>query len=115
MRPVDSLSDLLGAAAPKAIGVLVRRFGDFAACEDAVQVALLAAATQWPVHGVPDNPTGWVVTVASRRRIELYRADEARRMIKPTQIPLLERLEEALDTQVGAATASGTVLDHGHG
>ena len=79
MRPVDSLSDLLGVAAPKAIGVLVRRFGDFAACEDAVQDALLAAATQWPVHGVPDNPTGWVVTVASRRRIEQYRADEARR------------------------------------
>jgi predicted RNA polymerase sigma factor len=76
---VDSLSDLLRVAAPKAIGVLVRRFGDFAACEDAVQDALLAAATQWPVHGVPDNPTGWVVTVASRRRIELYRADEARR------------------------------------
>ncbi len=76
MRPLD---DLLRDAAPKAIGVLVRRFGDFASCEDAVQDALLAAATQWPVHGVPDNPTGWVVTVASRRRIELYRADEARR------------------------------------
>lgn len=76
MRPLD---DLLRDAAPKAIGVLVRRFGDFAACEDAVQDALLAAATQWPVHGVPDTPTGWVVTVASRRRIELYRADEARR------------------------------------
>ena len=54
VRPVDSLSDLLGVAAPKAIGVLVRRFGDFAACEDAVQDALLAAATQWPVHGVPE-------------------------------------------------------------
>lgn len=79
MTPVPRLDDLLREAAPKAIGALVRRFGDFAACEDAVQEALLAAATQWPVDGVPDNATAWVVRVASRRRIEIYRADEARR------------------------------------
>ena len=48
-------------------------------------------------------------------RVAWFEPDEARRMIKPTQIPLLERLEEALDTQVDAATAAGTVLDHGHG
>jgi hypothetical protein len=36
-------------------------------------------------------------------------------MIKPTQIPLLERLEEVLDGQVGAAATSGSVLDHGDG
>lgn len=76
MLPLD---DLLRDAAPKTIGALVRRFGDFAACEDAVQEALLAAATQWPVDGLPDNATAWLVRVASRRRIEMYRADEARR------------------------------------
>jgi predicted RNA polymerase sigma factor len=72
-------NDLLGQLAPRAIGLLVRRFGDFAVCEDAVQDALLAAATQWPVQGIPENPQGWLVTVASRRRIELHRADTARR------------------------------------
>ena len=79
MSPVSDLNDLLRGLTPSTIGVLARRFGDFATCEDAVQEALLAAATQWAAHGVPDNPQGWLVTVASRRRIELYRADAARR------------------------------------
>lgn len=79
MRASDDLNSLLREFAPRTIGVLARRFGDFAMCEDAVQEALLAAATQWPVHGVPENPQGWLVTVASRRRIEFFRAEAARR------------------------------------
>lgn len=79
MSTASDLNDLLRALAPRTIGVLARRYGDFATCEDAVQEALLAAASQWPVHGVPENPQGWLVTVASRRRIELHRADAARR------------------------------------
>lgn len=79
MSAASDLNDLLRDLAPRTIGLLVRRFGDFAACEDAVQEALLAAATRWPAEGVPSNPQGWLVTVASRRRIELYRADRARR------------------------------------
>ena len=50
--------------------MLVRRSGDFADAEDAVQEALLAAATQWPADGVPDNPRGWLVAVASRRLVD---------------------------------------------
>ena len=59
--------------------MLARRFGDFATAEDAVQEALLAAATQWPADGLPDNPRGWLVQVAYRRMIELVRAEAARR------------------------------------
>jgi RNA polymerase sigma factor (sigma-70 family) len=58
---------------------LARRYDGFDICEDAVQEALLAAATQWPTDGVPDNPTGWLVTAASRRWIEVHRRDLARR------------------------------------
>ena len=29
-----------------------------------MQEALLAAAVQWPAEGVPDNPRGWLITVA---------------------------------------------------
>ncbi|MGR6318157.1 sigma factor-like helix-turn-helix DNA-binding protein [Micromonospora soli] len=65
--------------APQVLGVLARRFGDFATAEDAVQEALLDAATQWPVDGLPDNPRGWLVQVAYRRMIELVRAEAARR------------------------------------
>jgi RNA polymerase sigma factor (sigma-70 family) len=70
---------LLRELTPRVLGVLVRRFGGFDQCEDAVQDALLAAAQQWPADGVPANPTGWLVTVASRRWTELWRSETARR------------------------------------
>ncbi|MEV0152507.1 sigma-70 family RNA polymerase sigma factor [Micromonospora sp. NPDC050686] len=77
--PDRTVEDLLRELAPQVIGVLSRRFGDFATAEDAVQEALLAAATQWPDEGLPDNPRGWLIQVAYRRMIELVRAETARR------------------------------------
>jgi RNA polymerase sigma factor (sigma-70 family) len=73
------VEDLLRDLTPRVLGALLRRYGDFGTCEDAVQEALLAAAVQWPAEGVPANPTGWLITVASRRRAELWRSDSARR------------------------------------
>lgn len=75
---MNEIERLLRSLAPAVLGPLVRRYGGFDTCEDAVQEALLAAAHQWPVEGVPDNPRGWLATVAARRRIELLRADTAR-------------------------------------
>ncbi|MEX2106927.1 MAG: sigma factor [Solirubrobacterales bacterium] len=57
----------------------MRRFGDFADSEDAVQEAMVAASTQWPPRGTPDNPVGWLVHVASRRMTDRIRSDAARR------------------------------------
>ena len=71
--------DLLRRLAPQVLGAVGRRSGDFAAAEDAVQEALLAAATQWPVDGQPANPLGWLIRVASRRMADHYRSDERRR------------------------------------
>jgi RNA polymerase sigma factor (sigma-70 family) len=71
--------DLLRSLAPQVLGVLVRRYGHFDAAEDAVQEALLAASFQWPEQGVPDNPRGWLITVASRRLLDELRSDQARR------------------------------------
>jgi RNA polymerase sigma factor (sigma-70 family) len=73
------VEDLLRTLAPRVLGALVRRHGQFDACEDAVQEALLAAATGWPKSGVPDNPHGWLVTVAGRRLTDEVRSDIARR------------------------------------
>ena len=70
---------LLRELAPQVLGSVVRRFGDFAAAEDAVQEALLAAALQWPREGVPDNPRGWLIHVAARRMTDQIRSDLARR------------------------------------
>jgi RNA polymerase sigma factor (sigma-70 family) len=71
--------DLLRTLAPQVLGAVVRRFGDFAAAEDAVQEALLAASQQWPAEGVPDNPRGWLIQVAARRMTDHIRAELARR------------------------------------
>jgi RNA polymerase sigma factor (sigma-70 family) len=81
------LEDLLRTTAPQVLGAVVRRYGDFDTCEDAVQEALLAAAQQWPADGVPDNPAAWLIRVASRRRIELLRSETARRRREEAQRP----------------------------
>ncbi|GAA2325755.1 RNA polymerase sigma factor [Streptomyces cuspidosporus] len=73
------IEDLLRDLAPQVLGALVRRYGAFDACEDAVQEALLAAALQWPEAGVPDNARGWLVTVASRKLVDQVRSEAARR------------------------------------
>jgi RNA polymerase sigma factor (sigma-70 family) len=75
---------LLRELAPQVLGALVRRYGDFEMCEDAVQEALFAASAQWPVEGEPDKPKGWLITVASRRRMELWRNESARRRREET-------------------------------
>ena len=71
--------DLLRELTPQVLGALVRRQGQFEGCEDAVQEAVLAATVQWPDSGVPENPRGWLLTVASRRLIDQIRSDHARR------------------------------------
>ncbi len=72
-------TDLLRDLAPRALGAVVRRYGHFADAEDAVQEALLAAATTWPAGGTPDSPLAWLIRVASRKMADRYRSDEARR------------------------------------
>jgi RNA polymerase sigma factor (sigma-70 family) len=71
--------NLLRELAPRVLGAVIRRFGDFAAAEDAVQDALLAAAVQWPQEGMPDNPRGWLIQVAARRMTDHLRSELARR------------------------------------
>jgi RNA polymerase sigma factor (sigma-70 family) len=70
---------LLRELAPQVLGAVIRRFRDFAASEDAVQQALIAAAQRWPSDGMPDDPRAWLIRVASRRMIDEVRADVARR------------------------------------
>ncbi|MFD5565002.1 RNA polymerase sigma factor [Kitasatospora griseola] len=94
--------DLLRTLAPQVLAALLRRHpGAFDSCEDAVQEALLAAAVQWPQQGRPENPRGWLVTVASRRLVDLVRAERARRereerlFLATPQSELLDRAADA--------------------
>ena len=91
------VEDLLHRLAPQVLGALVRRYGRFDACEDAVQEALLAAALQWPVEGEPDNPSGWLITVAARRLTDQLRSEHARRQREETlasEVPPGEAVDE---------------------
>ncbi|MET8874398.1 DUF6596 domain-containing protein [Nocardia sp. NPDC004604] len=78
------IEDLLRELAPQVLGTLVRRFGDFDTAEDALQEAMLAAATQWAADGLPDNPRGWLIQVAHRRMADAVRAEVARRRRETT-------------------------------
>jgi len=43
------VEDLLRELAPQVLAALIRRYGQFDACEDATQEALLRAAMRWRV------------------------------------------------------------------
>jgi RNA polymerase sigma factor (sigma-70 family) len=75
----EELEQLLRPLAPEVLGLLARRYGSFDACEDAVQEAMLEAVRKWPDGGVPENPRAWLLTAASRRLIDEFRSDAARR------------------------------------
>jgi RNA polymerase sigma factor (sigma-70 family) len=102
----DDAEGLLRQLAPQVLGALVRRYGHFDAAEDAVQEALLAAALQWRADGIPDNPRGWLITVASRRLTDLLRSEQARQRREDAvarQVLPASRLAPAADQPVSEA------------
>ena len=100
--PWDEASErLLRGLAPQVLGVIARRFRDFATAEDAVQEAMLAAFQQWPREGIPENPRGWLIRVASRRFTDTVRSEMARRQretaIAAEEEPAIEPAEIEAD------------------
>jgi RNA polymerase sigma factor (sigma-70 family) len=108
----DRTQHLLRELAPQVLGVMVRRYRDFPACEDAVQEALLAAATQWPSEGVPDSPRGWLIHVAARRITDAVRAEASRRHREKLVVSLVPADEQiALAADEEGALAREDTLD----
>jgi RNA polymerase sigma factor (sigma-70 family) len=93
--------------APQVLGAVFRRFGDFAAAEDAVQEALIAAAAQWPVQGMPDQPRAWLFHVASRRMADHVRSEAARRHREAIVVSLVPAEE-----QVALPPDGESAIDH---
>jgi RNA polymerase sigma factor (sigma-70 family) len=108
----NSAQDLLRDLAPKVLGGLLRRYRDFGGCEDAAQEALIAAAMQWPTQGVPDNPKGWLITVATRRLTDQIRADTARRLREQLVVSLIPADEQiALAADAAGVNERDETLD----
>jgi RNA polymerase sigma factor (sigma-70 family) len=47
--------------------------GDIGLAEELAQDAVVAALEQWPADGVPQNPGAWLMTVAKRRAVDMFR------------------------------------------
>ena len=104
-RPTDSIGEQLRTLAPRVLSVLVRRYGNFADCEDAVSEAIVQALSAWPARGAPEHPMAWLVTAASRRLIDDVRASEARRRREAAVAPT-----EAVTDETDAVDDSLTLL-----
>jgi len=99
-KPWDVTSEhLLRELAPQVLGAVARRFRDFAAAEDAVQEAMIAAFTQWPQAGMPDNPRGWLIQVSSRRMTDQARSEIARRARETAVAQEVETMAPTVDME----------------
>ena len=98
------IGDLLRELTPQVLGLVVRRFRDFDAAEDAVQEASIAAVMQWPRDGVPDNPRAWLTQVAFRKMADRIRSESARRR-RETEV--VEEAARVSETGLDAAPDEG--------
>src|SRR5258705_10800730 len=101
---------LLRKLAPQVLGAVVRRFSNFAAAEDAVQEALIAASLRWPQDGVPDYPRDWLIQVASRRMLDYLRSETARRLRETAAAMETENLASTADVESATQQDDTVVL-----
>jgi RNA polymerase sigma-70 factor (ECF subfamily) len=81
----------------KLVAFLAARTGDVAAAEDALADAFAAALAEWDVRGIPDNPEGWLMTVARRRAIDAARRRQSGDAAVPHLQLVFEELAESAD------------------
>lgn len=78
--------------AGRLVAVLARLFGmhNLALAEDVVQDAFCRALETWKFHGVPDNPSAWLMTTAKRRALDVLRREGTARKFAPELQWMLE-------------------------
>jgi RNA polymerase sigma-70 factor (ECF subfamily) len=60
------------------VAVLAAGTGDLALAEDALADAFTTALERWPAAGVPENPEGWLITVARNRQRDVWKSSATR-------------------------------------
>src|SRR5215468_3842268 len=74
--------------------------GDFDLAEEAVQDAFAAAIARWPIEGTPEEPRGWLISVARHKAI-----DAIRRRVKLRAIVAGEPADDAVSAAEPVAVA----------
>jgi RNA polymerase sigma-70 factor, ECF subfamily len=72
-RTRAAIDTVIRLESARLIAGLARYAGDIGLAEDLAQDAVVAALEQWPSQGVPRNAGAWLMTVAKRRAIDLFR------------------------------------------
>ena len=62
--------------------------------EDVVQDTLCRALESWPIQGVPENPSGWLMRVARNRAVDVVRRDKHFRDFAPELTQFLASRED---------------------
>ncbi len=96
----------------RVLALLARRFSDIDLADEAVQEALIEAASNWPMKGIPENTAGWLLTVARRKALDLVRkrASAQRRIRAAAQELSFANDPEALPAVPQQANAM--IIDH---
>ncbi|HTE62036.1 MAG TPA: sigma-70 family RNA polymerase sigma factor [Solirubrobacteraceae bacterium] len=101
----EAITKLAREESGRVLALLASRFGSVDLADDSVQDALLQAVETWPTAGIPNNPAGWLYSVAHNRAIDrLRRAASADRRLRaaapeltrppeePEEVPIVEAL-----------------------
>jgi RNA polymerase sigma-70 factor (ECF subfamily) len=74
-------ADLFRREAGRLVGIVTRLFGfhNLALAEDVVQDAFCRALETWKFHGVPKNPSAWLMTTAKHRALDVLRRERTAR------------------------------------
>lgn len=107
------LASTIAAERLRIVAALIRRTGDWALAEDAVQDAAARALTAWPRIGIPRNPGAWLTTAARNAAIDaLRRATSERSTAQKAAVEALIDLEHSRTMALGApADPPATGLD----
>jgi RNA polymerase sigma-70 factor (ECF subfamily) len=92
---MDAVDAIYRREAPQVLATLIRLLGSFELAEEAVQMAFLAAAQQWPAEGLPNNPRAWLVSTGRFKAIDLLRRRKRFVGIDPDMEKMLEQQPEA--------------------
>src|SRR5262250_1293835 len=86
------LDRLFRSESGRLVAVLTRLFGvhNLGLAEDVVQDAFYRALQVWKFHGMPENPSAWLMTTAKNRALDVLRRQRTARTFAPELSRLLE-------------------------